>query len=133
MSKQKSFAQLVREKYRDTQEEFAFRLCVARATVNKWETSKCSTTLHIAMLDYANNYEFTMKHSAPDEFVSLSVDGQIEYLMKYYCCSIGGLAARLHLDESSIRRWKTKNKLSSSAQRYLYEVAAHPERFTLFK
>lgn len=132
MSKQKSFAQKVREKYHDTQEEFAFRLGVARVTVSGWETSNSATKLHVAMLNYANRYELPIKHTAPEEFVSLSVSDQIDRLMQYFSCNIGGLAARLHLDEATVRRWKFKNKMSSSAQRYLYEVASHPERFALF-
>ena len=85
------------------------------------------------MLEYANIYEFPMKHSAPKEFVKLNPSEQMDWLMRYYNCSVSGLAARLHLDESSIRRWKNKNTISNSAQKYLYEVASHPERFNLFQ
>lgn len=131
--KHNTFAQQVRKKYGDSVQEFAFRLGVAPVTVKKWENGDSINTLHQTLLEYANKYNMEMKHQAPQEFVELTPEMQIEYLMKYYGCSLTSLAARLGVDYYTLYRWKNKNKLSSAAQRFLYEVAANPDRFLVFK
>lgn len=133
MSNQKSFAQQVREKYGDTVREFSFRLGVSEYTINKWEKNSPTTTLHTALLEYANTYEMSMKPEPPAHFVQLPPAKKIEWLMRYFGCGIDALAARLRIDKSTVRDWKRKNRLSSPAKRYLDEMATHPENFMLFK
>ena len=130
--KNENIARKVRDKYGDSVEEFAFRLGVAPATIMKWELGFKLNSLHSSILEYAYKYDMSMKHEAPDFFDKFSARYKIDYLMDYYCCSVDALAIRLRIDKLSLRRWKTTNSLSACAKRFLCEVVAHPERFTLF-
>lgn len=126
-----TFAQRTREKYGDTVEQFAFRLCASAKTVEGWEKGKAPGQIHTSLLNYAFKYELTLKHEAPEEFVKMNAAQQINYLMKYYGESITSVATRLGLAAFTLMRWKSTNKISPSAQRLLCEAAAHPNNFHL--
>lgn len=126
-----TFAQRTREKYGDTVEQFAFRLCASVKTVEGWEKGKTPGQIHASLLNYAYKYELTLKHDAPEEFVKMNATQQINYLMKYYGESINSVATRLGLASYTLMRWKATHKISPSAQRLLYEAAAHPNNFQL--
>ena len=131
--KNNTFARQVREKYGDSVPEFALRLGVAPMTVKRWENGDQVNALHQTLLEYSNKYDLGVNHQAPEEFVELTPEVQIEYLMKYYGCSLTSLSVRIGVTYATIFRWKTKNKLSPAAQRLLYEMAANPDRFLMFK
>lgn len=133
MSNKTTLAQRTREKYGDTVEEFAFRLCASVQTVKGWEAGKTPSHIHNALLNYAFQHNLNMRHEAPGYFVNKTTSQQIEYIMGYYGESIESISCRLGLNNTTMRLWKEKNKASRSGQRLLYEVATHPQRFNLFK
>lgn len=129
MTKEKTFAQTVREKYGDTLEEFAFRLCVVPKTVERWESGKKPTTLHKALLNYADKHDLKLKHDAPEWFVMLTPEKKIEWVCRTVDCTVVELALKLGVDDNSIRRWISTNKISNVGERLICEFAVHPENF----
>ena len=129
MTKQKTFAQLVREDYGDTIEQFAQRLNTAPATVAGWEAGQEMQEHARALLDYAVEYPLTLHSRISDEFAKLSPREQIQLLMKNFGDTQKAFAQRIGVSEYNISRWKRLNILSPIAQRYIYEVAVYPERF----
>ena len=129
MTKQKTFAQLVREDYGDTIEQFAQRLNTAPATVAGWEAGQEMQEHARALLDYAVEYPLTLHSRISDEFAKLSPREQIQLLMKNFGDTQKAFAPRIGVSEYNISRWKRLNILSPIAQRYIYEVAVYPERF----
>lgn len=129
---EKTFAQKVREKYGDSVDVFAARLGVSKATVIAWEEGRVPHVLHKTMLEYANKYELSIKVNVPEEFLGLDASGKIEYLMRSYGDRLPGLAQRIRIDYNTLFRWKLKNNITPSAERYLCEAVTYVDRFTKF-
>lgn len=129
---EKTFAQKVREKYKDSVDIFAVRMGVSKTTINAWENGSIPHVLHSTMLEYAYKYDFDIHVSPPEDYVGLDASGKIEYLMRAYGDRLTTLAQRLRLDYDALYRWKNNNRLTPSADRYLAEAATHIDRFTKF-
>lgn len=129
MYKQKTFAQTVREKYGDSLEEFAFRMCVSRSTVKKWEDGKKPGALHMALLLYANEHELAMKPEAPEWFRKLDATGKMKCICGMLRYTIGEIAIRLKVEPTTAFRWKRDNKMARPAERLVCEYFVHPDKF----
>lgn len=130
MSK-KPLAYQVRKAYGDTVEEFAVRLRVLPQTVEGWENGVQPQATSLALLKYANKYALALEPRISPEFAALSVRGQIDELMHNFGDKMQKhFAARIGIPDWNITQWLKNGSCSSCAQRYLYEVAIHPERFT---
>lgn len=132
MSNKMTFAQQVREKYGDTKAEFAFRLGVTEKTITNWERGDVPPSTGVAILEYAYKYGYEMKSGIGESFANLTLNEQLQYLMDLFNCNLDGLAVRMRIDKFTLRGWITRNSVTTANQRYIYEVALHPERFRLF-
>ena len=129
MKTSKTFAQQVREDYGDTVEQFAQRLNTAPATVEGWEAGQEPQETAQALLKYANEYPLTIEPRISSEFAELDIRAQLSLLMKNFGDTQKAFAERIDLSAYNISRWMRLNIISPIAQRYIYEVAIHPERF----
>lgn len=127
-----TFAQSVREKYGDTVPEFAFRIGVTEKTITNWERGDEPPTTSVAILEYANKYDYEMKSGISESFANLTLVEQLEYLMDLFSCNLDALAVRMRIDKYTLRGWVNRDRVTAANQRYIYEVALHPERFNLF-
>ena len=130
MKTSKTFAQTVREDYGDTVEQFAQRLNTAASTVEGWEAGQEMQETAEALLKYANAYPLAIHPRISDEFAKLDIRSQLKLLMANFGDSQRAFAVRIGLSAYNISRWMCQNIISPIAQRYIYEVAVYPERFT---
>lgn len=129
MKTSKTFAQLVRENYGDTVEQFAQRLNTAPATVEGWEAGQELQETAQALLNYANEYSLALHPRVSEDFAKLDIRHQLKLLMDNFGDSQRAFAERISLSPYNINRWMRLNIISPIAQRYIYEVAVYPERF----
>lgn len=129
MQDSKTLCQRVREDYGDTIEQFAQRFNTSPDTVERWESGQEMQEHAAALLDYAINYPLAIHSRVSDEFAKLTPREQLNLLMKNFGDTQKAFARRINVSEYNISRWKRLNIFSPIAQRYIYEVAVHPERF----
>lgn len=121
----------IRTSYGDTVEQFAERLCVLPQTVEGWEKGIKPQATAKALLRYAMHYSLAMKVDIEPEFESMPIGRQILTLMNNFGDKTQKqFADRIHIPDWNITQWLKNGSLSNHAQRYIYEVAIHPERFT---
>lgn len=125
----KSFAQTVREKYGDTVNEFAFRLCAVPATVESWEKGGTPQIQSLSLLTYAYKYDLSIKPEVDPKFIDMDARELIAHLMDYFDDSETGLAIRLSLSTERLSRILNRNTISNTTKRLLLEAVAHPENF----
>lgn len=130
MNTSKTYAQQIRESYGDTVEQFAQRLNTTVVTVERWEAGQELQETAEALLKYANEYPLAIYPRISDDFAKLDIRSQLTLLMKNFNDSQRSFAERVGLSAYNINRWMQLNIISPIAQRYIYEVAMYPERFT---
>lgn len=127
----KTYTQQVRESYGDSVEQFAERLHVLPQTVTGWESGTKPQATALALLKYAEQYPLTLDVRIDTDFEQLSIQKQIDLLMQNFGDKMQKhFADRIGIPDWNITQWIKNNAISAHAQRYLYEVAIHPERFT---
>lgn len=132
MSKQKTFSQQIRESYGDTVEQFAERLHVLPQTVKGWEDGTEPQATTLALLKYADTYPLPLEPRISPDFEALTLADQLQTLMDNFGDKTQKqFAERIGIPDWNITQWLKNGSLSNHAQRYLYEVAIHPERFTV--
>lgn len=130
MKTSKTFCQDVREGfYSDTIEQFAQRLNTSPATVAGWEAGQDMQEHARALLEYASKHYLFLNCPASDEFVKLSPREQVTLLMNNFGDTQKSFAKRIGVSEHLVGRWVRLNVIAPIAQRYIYEVAAYPDRF----
>lgn len=129
-NKNKTFAQLVREKYGDTVEQFAFRIGAMPETVKRWESGAHLQCTARALLNVAYRYDLSMKPDVSAEFLALTPAEQVEKLRAGFGDTKLAFAKRIGVTQNTIQRWTRHGEMSNIGQRLLLEVAVHPERFT---
>lgn len=124
-----TYAQKVRESYGDSVEVFARRMCVLPQTVEGWENGVKPQATALALLRYAEQWPIALEPRISPEFAELPLAKQLEKLAQNFGDNQKQFARRIGLMEYNLILWKNKGTISDCAQRYLYEVAMHPERF----
>lgn len=129
MYKEKTFAQIVREKYGDTVEQFAFRIGATPVSVKNWENGQEPTCIARSLMNLAYQHDLPIKSEVSDEIAALPISELVEKLRHNFGDTKKKFAQRIGVNYDAMMRWRNRNEKSGCGLRLLYEVAAHPEYF----
>ena len=122
----------VREKYGDTQQEFAVRLGVTIDTIKRWEAkSTPGKTVGHALLLAAQ--KGTLPATPPrfsEEVEAMNEQEIIELLLRGYGDTVFRFARRIGVSYTTVQNWKSGVfKFSPAGKRLFRHIMEHPEDF----